>query len=275
MQSLEQQTLMRRISLILVVLTFAVAASAHDLFLRLDSYFLQPHSVAVVRFLNGTFSRSDGAIARDRFRDVSLISNGSRQSGVEVFLWRDEEKTTLMEIQTKDAGTYLVGASTKPREIDLKAADFNDYLKHDGIPDTLAERQRTKELNKDVRERYSKHVRAVFQVGDRLTDDYKQPLGYPVEIIPQQNPYALKAGHTITVLCTLEGKPLANQFVMAGWESRDGKPLATRSDRNGLARFKLKAAGKWYVKLIHMTPVAEPQLNYESRWATLTFEIRN
>ena len=102
-------------------------------------------------------------------------------------------------------------------------------------------------------------MRGVFQVGDRLTDDYKQPLGYPVEIIPQQNPYALKAGQTITVLCTLEGKRLANQFVMAGWESRDGEPhtLATRSDRNGLARFKLKAAGKWYLKLFTLTPVEE------------------
>lgn len=268
----------RIISVLLVTLWLAViAASAHDLFLKLDSYFLQPQSVAVVRLLNGTFSRSDGAVARDRLRDVSLISSGSRQSGVEVFSWRDEEKTTLMEIQTSDPGTYLVGASTKPKEIDLKAADFNDYLQHDGIPDTLAERRRMKELNKDVRERYSKHVRAVFQVGDKLTDDYKQPLGYPVEIIPQQNPYALKAGQTITLLCTLDGSPLANQFVMAGWESPDGKPhtLATRSDGNGLARFKLKASGKWYVKLIHMTSLAEPKLNYESRWATLTFEVKN
>ena len=64
--------------------------------------------------------------------------------------------------------------------------------------------------------------------------------------------------------------------MIAGWESPDGKPhtLATRSDGNGLARLKLKVSGKWYVKLIHMTPLAEPKLNYESRWATLTFEIR-
>lgn len=263
--------------LVFTLFVAAIAASAHDLFLKLDSYFLQPHSVAVVRLLNGTFSRSDGPVARDRFRDVSLISNGSRQSGVEVFSWRDEEKTTVMAIQTNDPGTYLVGASTKPKEIDLKAADFNEYLQHDGIPDTLAERRRKKELNKDVRERYSKHVRAIFQVGDKLTDDYKQKLGYPVEIIPQQNPYALKAGQTLTVLCMLDGNPLTNQFVMAGWESPDGKPhtLATRSDGNGLARLNLKASGKWYVKLIHMTPLAEPTLNYESRWATLTFEIKN
>lgn len=54
-----------------------------------------------------------------------------------------------------------------------------------------------------MRERYSKHGRAVFQVGDARTEDYRRPLGYPVEIIPRQNPYDLRVGQTIEVLCTL------------------------------------------------------------------------
>jgi hypothetical protein len=269
---------MKRPILVLVLMTLAIAsiASAHDLFLKLDSYFLKPNTNGVVRLLNGTFNRSDGVVARDRFRDVSLVANGSR-SNAESFSWRNEDKTTLLEFQTGAPGTYLVGASTQPREIDLKAADFNDYLAHDGIPDTLAERRRDNELGKDVRERYSKHVRAVFQVGDKLTDDYKTPLGYPVEIIPQQNPYALKVGRTLTVLCTLDGEPLKNQFVIAGWESRSGKiqTLTARTDSKGLANFMLKEAGNWYVKLIQMTRLADATLNYESKWATLTFAIRN
>ena len=70
-----------------------------------------------------------------------------------------------MGIQTSDAGTYLVGISTKPREIALKAADFNSYLEEDGLPDILAARKKSNELGKDGRERYSKPVRAVFQLG--------------------------------------------------------------------------------------------------------------
>lgn len=270
---------MKRTILVLLVLILSTAsvASGHDLFLKLESYFLKANASGVVRLLNGTFARSDGLVARDRFQDVSLIANGSRRSGAESFSWSDEEKTTLLKLQTGAPGTYLVGVSTKPREIDLKAADFNDYLDHDGIPDTLAERRRDKELDKNVRERYSKHVRAVFQVGDQLTDDYKTPLGYPVEIIPQQNPYSLKAGQTLTVLCTLDGEPLKNQFVIAGWESRDGKlrTLTARTDRRGIANFVLKEAGNWYVKLIQMTRLSDPTLNYESKWATLTFAIKD
>ena len=261
---------------LLTLFASAIGVSGHDLFLKLDSYFLKPNTLAHVRLLNGTFDRSDGLVARDRFDDISLVAHGSRTSGAESFTWHDEGKTTSMEIQTLAPGTYLVGASTKPKEIDLKAAEFNDYLDHDGIPDTLAERRRDGELGKDIRERYSKHVRAIFQVGDKLTNDYKLSLGYPVEIIPQQNPYALKAGQTLTVLCTRDGEPLRNQFVVAGWESaaRPVKSLAKRTDQNGLAHFYLKAPGKWYVRLIQMSKLADEKLNYESKWATLTFAIR-
>lgn len=269
---------MRRKLLIPVLLAVVLCSTAvaHDLFLKLDSYFLRPNSRATVRLLNGTFLKSDGAVARERFQDVSLVAPGVASSSEELIDWRDEGKTTVMEIETGAPGTYVVGVSTRSREISLKAADFNDYLSHDGIPDTLLVRKKDGELGKDVRERYSKHVRAIFQVGNKLTDDYKKPLGYPVELIPQQNPYSLKAGDTITVLCTLGGQPLANQFLLAGWATRAGKlhTISARSDSKGLARIKLSVAGKWYVKFIHMTPLAETDLNYESKWASLTFEIK-
>jgi uncharacterized GH25 family protein len=269
---------MNRKALIALVIGLLISTStaAHDLFLKLDSYFIKPNSRATVRLLNGTFQQSDGAVARERFRDVSLCAPALKGPISQSVTWKDQGKTTIMDLQTGGSGTYLVGLSTKPKEIDLKAADFNDYLQHDGIPDTLAARKKNGELEKDVRERYSKHVRAVFQVGDKLSDDYKQPLNYPVEIIPQQNPYSLKVGQNLVVLCLFEAQPIANQFIMAGWESSDGKlhTLDTRSDAQGLARINLKGAGKWYIKFIHMTPLSERDLNYESKWASLTFEVR-
>ena len=266
----------KNLGLVFLVLLAGASASAHDLFLKLDSYFLRPNSRVNVRLLNGTFKKSDGTVSSDRFRDINVIAPSVSGPITELMTWRDEGKTTIMELQTRGPGTYVVGVSTKPREISLKAAEFNDYLGHDGIPDTLAERKKNAELNKDVRERYSKHVRAVFQVGETLSEDYKHPLNYPVEIIPQQNPYSLRVGDELTVLCMLDSHPIPNQFVMAGWQSLDGKVHGqhVRTDDAGLARVKLVGAGKWYVKMIHMTPRSEPDLNYESKWASLTFEIK-
>ena len=260
----------------MTLLVIIAAAQAHDLFLKLDSYFLRPNSKAVVRLLNGTFQASEGAVSRDRMRDISLIAPDPRVRTPESLAWRDEGKTTVMEIQTGGPGTYVVGISTKPREIDLKAADFNNYLEHDGLPDILAERKKNNELGKDVRERYSKHVRAIFQVGDRRSDDYKTLLNYSVEIIPQQNPYSLKVADNYRVQCMLEGKPLINQFVIAGWESGAGKveEFSTRTDATGIASFKLRGTGRWFVMMIHMQRVNKTDFDYESKWTTLTFEVK-
>ncbi|MEJ7713528.1 MAG: DUF4198 domain-containing protein [Pyrinomonadaceae bacterium] len=164
---------------------------AHDLFLKSENYFLQPNAKTVIRLVKRHLPKSDGLVARERLRDASVIAPDGKITHPSSIAWRDEMKTTLLEVQTGVEGTYVVSVSTKPREINLSAASFNDYLRDDGLPDVLAERKRTGELRKNVRERYSKHVRTLIQVGNAPTDNFKQPLGYPVELIPQQNPYSL------------------------------------------------------------------------------------
>jgi hypothetical protein len=252
------------------------SAAAHDLFLKFDSFFLEPNTKTTVRLMNGYFNRSENAVARDRMRDVSVVTPSGDRFNPPASDWRDEKDSALLSLQTGVEGTYVAGVSTNPREITLKAAQFNDYLRHDGIPDTLAQRRRDKEFGKSARERYSKHVKAIFQVGESRTGSFKTSLGYPVEIIPRQNPYELKIGNTLEVLCVKDGAPIANQFVIAGRESK-GRVIASpgvRADSNGVARVKLASRGKWFVKFIHMTKLKQADLDYESKWASLTFEIR-
>jgi uncharacterized GH25 family protein len=49
---------------------------------------------------------------------------------------------------------------------------------------------------------------------------------------------------------------------------------SARSDSGGVVRFTLESAGKWSVKFIHMEPMSRDSVDYESKWATLTFELR-
>lgn len=255
----------------------AVPALAHDLFLKLDNYFVAVNDKISVKILNGSFQASEGAITFARISDVSVVSPmGTRTNPKEADFTKDD-KTTFLNLQPSEQGNYVVGLSTMPREIDLEAKDFNEYLSHDGIPDTLAERKRDKELTKKVRERYSKHVKIIFQAGAKQSDNYKTALGYPVEIVPVTNPYSLKSGNTFEFQCLKDGKPLVNQFVMTGREDATGKLIVgknVRTDKNGTAKFKLDGAGKWYVRFINMTRLTDPNLNYESKWATLTFQIK-
>lgn len=259
-----------------MLLLLVLAARAHDMFLKFDSFFLAPNAQAVVRLLNGEFNLSANSITRDRMREVSLLGP-TGLSHPPATDWRDEGKTSLLHFRTGAAGTYVAGTSTHPKELSMKAADFNRYLQLEGVLDTFLERKKNMQLNLAATERYSKHVKAVFQVGETRNEAYKTPLGYPVEIITQQNPYQLKVGDTLTALCVKDGQPLVNQYVLYGVQAAGQNrftTLKTRTDKNGLARIPLSGAGRWYIKFIHMSQVNEPPVNYESRWATLTFELK-
>lgn len=265
------------ISSFLIGALLALPVLAHDLFLRPDSFFAAVKSRLTISVLNGSFQESEGAVSFARLADVSVIAPDGKVSNPQETDFTKNETTSFLNLEPQTEGTYVVGLSTKTREIDLKAKDFNEYLEHDGIPDTMAERKRAKTLDKDVRERYSKHVKTIFQVGDKLTDNYKTALGYPVEIVPQTNPYSLKVGDTFEFLALMDGKPLTNQFVMTGFETADGKVVKgknVRTDKKGIAKIKIDAAGAWYARFIQMARSKEAKLDYESKWATLTFAVK-
>jgi hypothetical protein len=265
----------RLVTALVLVMVSATLLLAHDLFLKLDTYFVPPNTAVRVAVLNGTFSSSEGAVAPERLLDLSLVGPTQRRA-IPREAWKVAGDTTWLTVQAGAAGTYLVGASLSPRQIALSGEDFNSYLKEDGIPDVLDARTRAGELGRAVRERYQKHVKAILQVGDARTEAFATVLGYPAEIVPLHNPYAVRLGDTLAVRALVDGKPSANQLVIAGGE-RDGRPMEevrARSDTAGVARFVLGAPGRWYIKFIHMMPVSADSVNYESQWATLTFQVR-
>lgn len=259
------------------LLLIASLAWAHDLFLKLDSYFLEPYARAHIRVLNGTFTKSEGFVAPERIADISVVSPGGRIRLPAATAWsRGPDSASVLSVELGDAGTYVVGASTRPREIDLRAEDFNAYLEEDGLPDVLEARRRDNELGKGARERYSKHVKAVFQVGQARTAGFSTVVGYPAEIVPLDNPYAIALGTPLRVRCLVDGRPVGNQTVLWGGE-KDGQAFpqrSTRTDTDGMAVVTPDRAGRWYVKFIRMVRATETGLDYESKWATITFEAR-
>ena len=262
-----------------LMLVTAGGLAAHDLFIKLNTYFLTPGSRVAVPILNGTFEVSENSITADRLLNVGVITGGKTYTPPsDSWVASEDQDTTYLNLQTSEAGTYVIGVSTRHRDIELAAADFNEYLEHDGVPDVLEQRRRNGELEKDAWERYSKHVKAIVQVGDERTDDYDAEFGHPAEIVALVNPYELSVGGEIVVRCLVDGQPVTGQLVIAGgqnalvglFEERE-----SRTDSDGIVRFTLDQTGRWYIKFINMVEhTSNPDIDYQSKWATLTFEIR-
>ena len=150
---------------------------AHDLFLKLDSYFLHPDTPVRISVLNGTFTSTEAPLVAGRITNISLVSPDGITS-LDTTAWSVRGDSSFLALRTGDAGTYVVGVSTRARNLDLEADDFNAYLEEDGITDILSARRRSNELGRAVTERYSKHVKAVFQVGAARSSTFDTPLGY-------------------------------------------------------------------------------------------------
>ena len=283
----------RRVLLATALLTVAIVATAraHTMFLKLESFFLEPHSTNVVALLNGDFNNSENTLTRDRMLDVRVVGpDGIVQPPPSA--WRDTAMfhfhadsvdTALLTFETGSAGTYTIGVSTAARVFTLTAQEFNDYLVHDGVVDVIAEREAAGKTNDEATERYSKHVKAIVQVGEARSGEWAEELGYPVEFIPLRNPYDLDVGDELEVRFLRAGEPVANQIVYANHEFNHEHDdtgghvdaVETRTDGNGVATIPLMAGGRWYLRAIHMVETtSEPDVDYESNWATLTFQIR-
>lgn len=277
------------LSVTLMLLLTAGALDAHDLFFRLNSFFVRPESTVQIAVLNGTFSKSENAVTRDRLQDISVVGPSGREH-VDTTAWEARGDTSRLNLRIGKSGTYLVGASTLPREITLAAKDFNAYLADDGIPDVLAARTKNGQLGASATERYSKHIKALLQAGDRRSPGFDAVLGYPAELVPFNNPYLARAGGWLRVRALVDGKPVVNQLIVVGGRPSRGGRLAEkrlRTDADGVVHIRITDRGQWYVKFINMVPFAgdrsshppgtppgSPPPNYESKWATLTFEVR-
>lgn len=201
----------------LLLITIPICLCSHDLYVKMNTYFLKPNKETTLSLYNGTFEKSENIITRDRMLDASLVYNGKRLA-IDESQWTDKDSTiTQFKFAPIETGTYVAGVSTKARNIELSAEKFNNYLKHDGVLDMLEYRKANELLEQDAIESYQKHVKAIFQVGKETSEDWNVVLGYPIEFVPLANPYGKYTGDKLEVQLLLDGKPLTNQLVYADY----------------------------------------------------------
>src|SRR6267142_759767 len=80
-RSLNQRTRMRKQFLVVAMLLMISAAVllAHDLFLKLDNYFVPPNTAVRLAVLNGTFSKSEGPAPPARLLHLSMFEPAARR----------------------------------------------------------------------------------------------------------------------------------------------------------------------------------------------------
>ena len=84
-----------------VLVIALVLFSSHDMYLKLDQYFIAPFSKTTVQLFNETYERSENVIDRDRMIDVSVVLNGQRIHPSENS-WFERDSITFLNLETKE-----------------------------------------------------------------------------------------------------------------------------------------------------------------------------
>lgn len=254
-------------------------AQAHEMWLMPTKFKLQKQdSLRIAMRVGMNFAGEVWNYEPDKLITMRRISDGK-------MLIMDKAipsgRSEGVKISAGEEGTSMIIFGSRAKTIVLQAKEFNSYLRDEGLRDILALRTKKKELDKPVRELYARCAKTILQTGILTNDVPQYATGLEYELIPLTNPYDCFPGDTMAIAVLWRNKPIVNAFVQFWHRTKNeqGKDsvikLQCRTDSLGNAVMRIPRAGAWLVSSVQMIPhTATKNFDYESYWASLTFEIQ-
>jgi hypothetical protein len=159
------------------------------------------------------------------------------------------------DFRLKKPGAYILVLQTDDHaQTHLPSIRFNDYLRVEGLIPALEQRARLHRMDADGSERYSRCAKSIVQVGPpdaRSQDQVSKPVGLPLEIVPEANPYGVPRSASLPVRVIYAGRPLVGALVKLTNLKDDASVFEVHlTDHNGRASFIMPTSGMWLLNVI-------------------------
>ena len=262
-----------KLKLLTTLIFIAATAAAHDLYLQAAPFFLtEPGSVNLSMYLAASFPGEEQKWRADKTAAFQVLRPQDSQKAASI-------ESTNPKVTLSSEGTYVIGWSSTPSHITIEPKELEQYVTAEGYKNVLEARKAAGTSNAKASEKYTRNLKIFVQVGDTLTSNAGIPLGTKIEIVPKQNPYALKVGDELTVQVLFDGKPLQDVRVMGTYDTfskeHDVYAQTAQTDSNGIARIKIAKPGIWLIRANHMLPASgDSKAEWESFWANCSFHVR-
>jgi uncharacterized GH25 family protein len=161
-----------------------------------------------------------------------------------------------------------------PKEIELKPEEVKEYLDEIGASAVLLKEWAAMNPQR-WRESYTKHQKTFVRVGTPPEADHSwsEPVGIALEIVPEQDPTAVRAGDDFAVKVLKNGKPLAD-FPLNALAGGETKGETRTTDSSGRVVFPLGKAGFWLLRGTEVRKSTQAGTDWESDFTTLTLEAK-
>lgn len=260
---------------IAAVLLFAVSGPtsvlAHDTWLIPDQFNLAPKSTVTLDMTSGMeFPKLDAGPKPERVQSAQCRLAGKT---FEITNKAAAPNSLQFKVDLPDAGVATFWVKLPARSIELKPEEVKEYLDEVDAPEGL--RKQWAEMKEQRwRESYTKHQKTFARVGEPASDrSWAEPVGTFLEIVPEKDPTALKAGDNFPVRVLKDGKPFAG-FSLNAVNAGQPKGVTLKTDAEGRVVFRLDAAGRWLLRGTDIRKSNQPETDWESDFVTLTLEAK-
>ena len=265
------------LAMVLVMMLGCIAwpAGAHDTWLQPRRVSVLPGTIAQIDLTSGDkFAAFDTAIKADRIDVARARLNGKT---IDIAQRAPEKKSIELRVALSDPGVAALWISLTPKSLELNQKQVRHYLDEIDAPALLAQAWYVGKASKPWREVYTKHAKTFVLVGKhgrpKADRSWSEPVGLALEIVPEKDPTALRAGDEFPVRVLKNGAPLPDFSLGIVREGKTNRAFK-KTDAAGRAVFKLARSGKWLLRGTELRSSNKPATDWESDFTTLSFEVR-
>jgi uncharacterized GH25 family protein len=253
----------------------ATTAQAHQLWINATQYYVDatageqtPITAGVVYIGWGHLFPADSLPDASRVGPTTLHLPG----GTERALERSDEGFLTAPLTVETEGAYVLTAN-------YESGFYTVYRDQGEVKHALSSKEGIDDVLTSLY--FEMTGKALIQVGEPVSDEFSQPVGQRIEIIPLRNPYSLDSepGAELPVRVLLEGTPVPGAAVTlyrAGHTPGDQPVAEMETDTDGEAAVVLDGTGQWMIVATARKPLRsefEGKADEESYTATLTFGV--
>ena len=260
-----------RLFLLLWCAIFASSATAHEFWIEAPQFQVPSNGQIVGELKNGqefvgiSLAYFDGRITRFD------IAQGDRIAPVDGRLGDNP----ALDVAAPDQGLVVVLHETTPSYVTYKEWEkFQKFADHKDFGDWRARHADLGFSDPPFKERYTRHAKALFGVGDGAGAD--QAYGLKTEFVARTNPYAADFDGMMTVQVLFDGAPRPDVQVEVFDRSaaRDVTITLHRTDADGVATIPVTPGHTYLFDAVVLRPITDTdEAVWDTHWAALTFAV--
>ncbi|MEM7561984.1 MAG: DUF4198 domain-containing protein [Pseudomonadota bacterium] len=249
------------------ILFFSPTLQAHDFWIEANPFIqLEKKPIEISLMVGEHLTGKSQPNRLNRYHEFNYTRNGQLQEVPGVM-----GRNPAGIIHDYDDGVFVVTYRSVTRTVRLGAAKFRQYLNEEGLQKHL--KHPVLNQQRKVVEHYTRYAKALVKSGQAAgADQTDTVLGHRLELHADRSPYTANPGETFDVQLTFEQKPAVDVLVSAFCAENPDLKQQQRTDSKGMVTIDLDCSGTWLVKAVTMQPSTVEGIDFESFWASLTFE---